>query len=89
MMMQLELFPQLEALEDRRFLVDYWRRSLREWLKKVWRFRHYRDTTGWSMACGGFLFAKLLFLDGKMTRKEFRRWWRFSRRVRRWDEREG
>lgn len=83
LMMQLELFT---TLDERKPLLDYWRECLKAWPAKVREYRHYRNTTGWSMATGGFSFARRLFRAGKITRKDFKRWWKFHRRVRRWNE---
>ena len=78
---QLELFVR----DSEEGLFPYWRESLRGWLEDVWMFRHNRNTTGWSMARQGLLFARCLLSHGQMTRAEFRRWWRLERRVKRWD----
>jgi hypothetical protein len=82
--MQLELFT---TFDDRKPLLDYWRKSLKEWPANVREWRHQRDTTGWSMATGGYSFARILFMDGKITRQAYKRWWKFHRRVMRWDRR--
>ena len=78
---QLELF----ARDPDEALFPYWRESLHRWLNDVWVYRHYPNTTGWSMARQGLLFARCLLRHGQMTRAEFRRWWRLDRRVQRWD----
>ena len=78
--------PELFARDPSEGLYPYWRESLRVWLDDVRFYRHIRDTTGWSMATQGLLFAECLMRHGQMTRAEFRRWWRFERRVKRWDK---
>jgi hypothetical protein len=65
-------------------LFPYWRERLAEWPCEVRYWRHDRNTTGWSMASQGFSFARFLFGEGEMTRQEFRRWFKFNCRVRRW-----
>jgi hypothetical protein len=81
--MQLELFT--EDFRERPTLVAYWRKQLTAWPRRVFDNRHYRDTTGWSMATGGFVFARLLFGEDRLTRAEYKRFRRFHRRVSRWD----
>lgn len=81
-MNQLELFER-DPMEH---LFPYWRKQLRGWVEDVRIYRHYRYTTGWSMACQGFMFAGFLFRHGQITKSEFRRWFRLNRRVKRWDK---
>jgi len=38
------------------------------------------------MALGDVTFARLLFGAGQMSKADFRRWFRFSRRLDRWDD---
>jgi len=66
-------------------LFPYWRKQLNSWVKQVWTYRHYRHTTGWSMATQGFMFASMLFKSAQISKEDFRRWWKFNRRVRRYD----
>jgi len=84
MIQQAELF----AKDPHEALFPYWKDSLGSWLRDVWLYRHDRNTTGWSMATQGLLFARLLFGSGQLTRAEFRRWWRLDRRVQRWTVRQ-
>ncbi len=79
---QLELF----ARDPHEHLFPYWRQQLLAWCEGVWMWRHHRDTTGWSMATQGLSFARLLFRSSQMSKAEFRRWWLFDRRVRRWNK---
>ena len=67
-------------------LYPYWRKSLKGWIKDVWDYRHYRDCTGWSMACQGFLFARFLFMNGQLSKIQFKRFFRLKRRVDRWEK---
>lgn len=76
---QLELI----ATHPHEKLWPYWRERLQEWPGEVWRWRHSRGTTGWSMATQGYGFAQFLFRDGQISKQELRRWWRFDRRIRR------
>jgi hypothetical protein len=78
---QLELFQR----DPSEHLFPYWRKRLLAWPREVLIYRHYRNTTGWSMACQDFMFAGLLLRHGQLSRPEYRRWWRFERRVKRWD----
>ena len=80
---QLDLFER----DPCEHLFPYWRESLRGWLEDVWQFRHKPETTGWSMACQGFIFAEFLYQHGQMIKPDFRRYWRFNRRVKRWHDR--
>jgi hypothetical protein len=82
--MQLELFK----VDPYAHLFPYWKERLASWPRDVFEYRHYRNTTGWSMATGGFCFARLLFGRGQLTRDEFRRFFRLDRRVRRWDRKD-
>ena len=77
---QLELF----ARDPMEHLFPYWRDRLQEWVRDIWRYRHQRDTTGWSMARQGYIFAQCLFMHEQMARPELRRWWRLDKRVRRY-----
>jgi len=77
MMQQLELLP----AHPHEHLFPYWRSRLSRWPSEVFMWRNRRNTTGWSMACQGFAFARHLFSSGQMSRAEFRRWWRLNRRV--------
>ena len=89
MLLQLELdLFEPEYREPAHFAV-YWRERLANWPGDVFYWRHARDTTGWSIACGGFFFARCLFSRGLIDRDEFKRWAWFNRRVRRWDRRVG
>lgn len=81
--MQLELFQRAPC----EHLFPYWKGRLDRWPSEVFEWRHYRDTTGWSMATGEFSFARFLFRHGQLTRQQFRRFFRFARRVKRWDRR--
>jgi len=80
MMRQLELFPK-DPMEH---LFPYWRDSLRQGMRDALLFRHHADTSGWSMARQSWFFATCLFRHGQITRSEYRRWWRFGRRMHRW-----
>ena len=74
---QLELF-----VRDRNeHLFPYWREPFREWVRDAFHYRHHRDSTGWSEATQGYMFAQLLYRAGQMTKAELRRWWRFDRRL--------
>ena len=84
---QLELFPSIAQVK-RHQLAPFWRESLSAWPRGVFRWRHSRETSAWSMATGGYGYAILLFTAGQMDRRELRRWWRFNRRVMRWDRRD-
>lgn len=77
---QLELF----VADPDEGLFPYWRDELREWVDTTWHFRHHRNCTGWSSAEQGYEVAYDLFRHGQMTRSEFRRWYRFNARIRRW-----
>jgi len=79
---QIELFTLSRSPKG---LMDYWRKSLAQWPVDVFQWRHDRNTTGWSMSTGGFTFARLLFSEGKISRKTFKRFWKFNRRVVRWN----
>ena len=83
-LMQLELFEP-EKVDQYAHLYAHWEKDLGDWHREVFEFRHFRNTTGWSMACSGFIYAKMLFQSGKITRNAFRRYWKFDRRVRRWN----
>ena len=74
---------QLQLLEKHPHeeLFPYWREQLKKWPSEVFYYRHARDCTGWSMALQGFLFARLLFGCAQMSKSEFRRWWKFNRRI--------
>jgi hypothetical protein len=78
---QLDLIPRPEFEE----LFPYWREQLKTWIKDAWYYRHAPFTTGWSMACSGITFAEHLFRCGQMTKTEFRRWFKFHRRIQRWE----
>ena len=80
-MIQLELFKR----DEKEYLFPYWRESLRRWVCDVYQWRGYPYTTGWSMACQGYMFARLLYSHGQLSRSELRRYFRFDRRVQRWD----
>jgi hypothetical protein len=80
---QLELFSD-EYREPAHF-VTYYRQALKKWPDSVMYYRHHRDSTGWSMATGGFFYARCCFSRGVITREQFRKYWKFNRRVRRWD----
>lgn len=54
-------------------------------MRDAYLSRHNVNTTGWSYAIHGKLFASLLFIDGQISKAEYRRWWRFFRRLRRWE----
>jgi hypothetical protein len=82
--MQLELFEP-EKVDQYAHLYAFWQKDLLDWPREVFAFRHSRDTTGWSMACSGFIYARMLFQCGRITRSAYRRFWKFDRRVRRWD----
>lgn len=78
---QLELFPR----DPCEHLFPYWKKQLMKWPREVMQFRHYTQCTGWSMCCQSFMFARNLFRHGQINKAEFRRWFRFRRRVWRWD----
>lgn len=78
---QMELFK----VDCRMRHFRYWKDQLRKWPREVFEWRHHRNTTGWSMATGGFSFAEFLVDAGEMNVAEFKRWQRFARRVARWD----
>jgi hypothetical protein len=80
---QLELFQEAEPAGE---LEKSWRKSLTGWPAEVWEWRHFRHTTGWSMAAGRYVFARILFASGRITKQEFKRWWRFHQRVMIWDK---
>lgn len=82
--MQLELFES-DKVDQYAHLYQHWQKDLEDWPREVFSFRHDRDTTGWSMASSGFIYARMLFQCGKITRKAFRRYWKFNRRVHRWN----
>ena len=82
--MQLELFEP-EKPDQYAHLDAHWMNDLKRWPGEVFEFRHHRNTTGWSMSRGTFIFAKFLLCRGKITIKQFRRYWRFHRRVQRWN----
>lgn len=82
---QLDLFAAADDAE----LVPYWREQLRGLPAEVFAWRHHLNTTGWSVARSGWLFALWLYSAGQMTRAELRRWWRFGRRCDRWETRRG
>ena len=84
--LQFNLFP-VKNPNREPTLLPYWNRELKRWPAKVFQSRHYRGTTGWSMATGGYSFARILFSERKITRRELRRWWKFYQRVMRWDRR--
>jgi hypothetical protein len=77
--------PELFAIDPDTTLFPYWRRSMLHWPKEAFMFRHYHNTTGWSMARQGLMFPRMLFRHGQITRAEYRRWWRFDRRIKRID----
>ena len=81
MNIQLELFTEVKTHR----LSPYWRNRLRKWPQEVMESRHQLDSSGWSMATQGLKFATWLFQAKEMSLKEYRRWCRFNRRVRRWD----
>ena len=66
-------------------IFPYWRERLNNWVRDAFRCRHCRTCTGWSMATQDFMFARLLFRAGQLTRAEYRRYWRFNLRIQRWD----
>jgi len=76
---------QLELFKPAPPLSPWWREQLKGWLEDAWRYRHNRHTTGWSMATQGMLYARLLYKTGQMEKAEFRRWFKFHRRILRWD----
>lgn len=78
---QLELFSTAPINEH----TKYWKKCLKEWPSDILANRHFRNTTGWSMAVGYFSFALLLFRAGELTKDQFKRYCRLNRRVRRWD----
>lgn len=80
--MQLQLF----TVDPCEHLFPYWRGRLERWPAEVFRWRHYRYTTGWSMCCSEYSFARSLFCHGQITRRQLRRYWRFDRRVMRWEK---
>lgn len=82
---QLELFTD-EYREPAHFVAHY-RKRLAEWPAEIMYWRHHRESTGWSMAKGGFFFARCCFSRGVITRRQFKRMWRFRQRVKRWDRR--
>jgi hypothetical protein len=78
---QLDLLPK----DDWEHLFPYWRDSLKSDINDAFYFRHARNTTGWSSCRGGISFARFLFRHGQMTKNEFCRYWKFFRRVERWE----
>lgn len=78
-MSQLTLALGIEHAE----LFPYWRESLKSWVADALYYRHARNSTGWSMVLQGFLFARLLARNGQLSRVDFRRYWRFNRRIQR------
>jgi hypothetical protein len=82
---QLELFT--DEYRDPANLVARYRKLLTEWPAEIMSWRHHRESSGWSMATGGYSFARSLFFNRKITRVELRRWWKFHQRVKRWDRR--
>lgn len=82
-MNQTDLF----AGDDDPAQIEYWRRRLREWPQQVFIWRHFPRSTGWSVASQSYIFARMLCRVGQITRQELRRWWRFDRRVQRWERR--
>lgn len=62
-------------------LFPYWREQLTQWPKEALYYRHHRNCTGWSMALGGYDFARMLFRHGQLSREQLRRYWRFNRRL--------
>tara|TARA_R110000868_G_C10387083_1_gene719936 strand:- start:108 stop:389 length:282 start_codon:yes stop_codon:yes gene_type:complete len=83
--MQLELFAP-EKVDQYAHLYALWKKDLLAWPSEIFEFRHFRNTTGWSMASSSFIYARMLFQSGKITRSDFRRYWKFNRRVRRLDQ---
>jgi hypothetical protein len=79
---QLDLFKK----DQYEHLLPYWWQKLKEWHRDIFQWRHRRDTTGWSMATGNYFFATALFRHGQINRKQFRRYWKFNRRVTRLDK---
>lgn len=64
-------------------LWPYWRGQLKSWIEDAYYYRHSRESTGWSMATEGFMFARLLYGDGQLSREQFRRYCRFNRKIQR------
>ena len=79
---QLELFA--DEYCDRAHLVAYYRKALSEWPSEIMYYRHDTKSTGWSMALGRFIFAKLCFYRGVISRSQFKRLCMFNRKIRRW-----
>jgi hypothetical protein len=79
--LQGELFKRSQYEE----LYPYWREQLKQWIIDAWHYRHARHTTGWSMATQGFMFARRLYAEGQISKDQFRRFFRFHRRIRHWD----
>ena len=66
-------------------LYSYWRERLKDWVSEVYRFRHARYTTGWSMATQGFFFAEMLHKEGQLSTNDFERYARLDKRIQRWE----
>jgi hypothetical protein len=82
--MQLELFEP-EKVDQYAHLYDHWKNDLIEWPREIFHYRHQRYTTGWSMASSGYMYARMLYRCGKITLIDLRRYWKFNRRVTRWN----
>jgi len=85
MIEQLELFT--EEYREPAHFVEHYMKRLSEWPAEIMCWRHHRESSGWSMATGGYSFARSLFFNRKITRRGLRRWWKFHQRVMRWDRR--
>lgn len=71
------------AHDPHEHLWPYWQERLREWVRDALYYRHSRGCTGWSTVTSGFMFARLLFRSGQLSRQQFRRYWKFNRRIQR------
>jgi hypothetical protein len=83
---QYELFEPGAFSRTEKRLVDYWRKSLEDWPRQVFQFRHYLGCTGWSMATQGLCFAEWLHAEGWLSDSELGRYQAFDKRIQAWEE---
>lgn len=85
MTIQLDLFSRQETigLQNAR----HYKKKLRDWPDDVWRYRHYRNSNGWSSARGNLIYAILLHDHGQMKDRDLARFQRFADRLERWEGR--
>lgn len=73
----------LGILRGHEDLYPFWQESLKSWIKDALYYRNAQGCTGWSMVTGGFMYARLLYSHGQLSRAMFKRYWKFNRRIQR------